>query len=403
MSSKPTAPDSGLQRLIDERYEIEVLQQHLVVRSIPYVNAKKEVKRGVMVCKFLQNGSTILPPAPPEDSHQVWWAGDYPCFADGTPMQQLENEHTEQQLFEGCIIQHRFSNKPEGCQAFPDHYAKVSHYIGLIQAQAKAIDPDVDARTGRVIDSKDSNSVFCYADTASARAEIIMTSARLAKKKVAIVGAGGTGAYILDQVAKCPVAEIHLFDGDRFLQHNAFRSPGAATRAEIEAEMFKTDYLKAKYSAMHRGIVSHAYYLDRSNVSELDGFDFVFVCVDKGSARALLCTYLQQKGIPFADTGMNLQMVAQTQKLIGTCRVTLCTSKQNDHIGQYVPTDEAEEDTLYRQNVQVADMNALNAQLAVIKWKQHCGFYQDDFYPHNLSFSANQCSLSRDVTPQPTP
>ena len=68
---------------------------------------------------------------------------------------------------------------------------------------------------------------FRYMDTASGRAGIGAISEQLATGPVAIVGLGGTGSYILDLVAKTPVREIHLFDGDRFGQHNAFRSPGA--------------------------------------------------------------------------------------------------------------------------------------------------------------------------------
>jgi hypothetical protein len=35
--------------------------------------------------------------------------------------------------------------------------------------------------------------------------------------KIAIIGLGGTGSYVLDLAAKTPVKEIHLFDGDKFL------------------------------------------------------------------------------------------------------------------------------------------------------------------------------------------
>ncbi len=31
----------------------------------------------------------------------------------------------------------------------------------------------------------------------------------------------------------------------------------------------------------------------------------------------------------------------------------------------------------YSRNIQIADLNALNAALAVIKWKKFCGFYRD--------------------------
>jgi molybdopterin/thiamine biosynthesis adenylyltransferase len=148
---------------------------------------------------------------------------------------------------------------------------------------------------------------------------------------------------------------------------------------------------------MQCGIVSHPYHLDESNIEALAGFDFVFLCVDRGKARAILCRYLQSQGIPFVDAGLNLHLVSATLALVGTCRYTLCTATQSDHLAQYVPVEEDEEDVVYRQNIQVADMNALNAQLAVMKWKQHCGFYQDDFRAHNATFSVNSMSLSRDV------
>ena len=79
-------------------------------------------------------------------------------------------------------------------------------------------------------DKEQPETPFNYIDTASSRAEIDVVTAKLAKlKRIAIVGLGGTGSYVLDLVAKTPVWEIHLYDGDAFLQHNAFRSPGAPT------------------------------------------------------------------------------------------------------------------------------------------------------------------------------
>lgn len=401
MSSKPTAHDSGLQRLLDEGYEIQVCQQHLLVHGVPYVAADRTVKLGTIVCKFIENAGVVLPPTPPEDTHQVWWTGEYPCFADGNLISQIENEHECKELLKGCTIQHRFSNKPAGVDNFVSHYDKIVHYVTLLQDQAKVIDSAVDARTRRLAMMDQGTSVFQYEDTASVRAEIVMTSARLGVGKVAIIGIGGTGSYVLDQVAKTPVMEIHLFDGDEFLQHNAFRAPGAATREQIADRMPKVVYFKRMYGAMHRGIVDHPYFLDESNVAELIGFDFVFVCVDRGKARAMICRHLQAQGIPFVDVGMNLLLISSTLKLVGSCRATLCTAQQSDHLAQFVPMDDDGDQVLYRQDIQIADMNALNAQLAVIRWKQHCGFYQDDFHTHNLTFAVNSLSLARDVLAPP--
>lgn len=400
MSARPTAPDSGFAALLEQGYEVEVRQQHLLVYSVPYVTANRTVERGTVVCKYVENADTILPPTAAGDDHQVWWTGSFPCRSDGTLMlaELVANEQpTPFTVFEGCESQHRFSNKPEEYSqtGYPDHFEKVTHYVTLIQSQAKVLDPNVDARTRRVIPPSEPGSVFRYSDTASVRAEIVATSARLQLGKVAIVGLGGTGGYVFDQVAKTPVWEIHPFDGDDFKQHNAFRAPGAATEQELRRHMKKVDYFVERYSPMRQGLVPHPYFLDESNVSELAGFDFVFVCVDKGRARKAICGYLAAQGIPFVDVGMDVVMDAETQQLDGTCRVTTVTPFKNDHVAGSIPMDDDESDALYRQNIQVADLNALNAQLAVIKWKQLLGFYEDRARSHQATYTVATQSLTR--------
>jgi hypothetical protein len=394
MSSKPIAPDSGFNHLIQDGYEVEVQQQHLLLHEVPYVGADRFVRRGTLVCTYIVNGDVALPP----DNHQVWWSGEFPCFASGQQIHQIANESGRRELFAGCIVDHRFSNKPDG-PGFEDHYSKLVHYVRIIQDQAKVIDPQADARTSRRLASSVALTPFQYADSASARAAIQSVSEKLALKRVAIVGVGGTGAYVLDQIAKTPVQEIHLFDGDIFEQHNAFRSPGAASLEDIRSQLPKSQYFQRLYSVMHRGIVSHPYRVVPENVSELKEQDFVFVCVDEGRSRAVLCDALQEIGVPFIDVGMSLHLVKATSELLGACRVTLCTPNKADHLEKYVPreADVDEEGELYRENIQVADMNALNAQLAVMKWKQFCGFYQDDFGAHNLTFTVNFMSLSKDA------
>ncbi len=401
MSVKPTAPDSGLAALTEEGFETELCQQHLLVHSVPYVTTSRTIERATLVCKYVENAGTTLPPTAAGDDHQVWWTGSFPCRSDGTPMTaELFHDVTPVpfKVFEGCESKHRFSNKPEefSQSGFPDHFEKITHYVAVIESQARALDPDVIcARTWRIIMPRELDSVFCYADTASVRAEIVATSARLKLRKVAIVGMGGTGSYVFDQVVKTPVWEIHPFDGDDFKQHNAFRAPGAATIDELKRHMKKVDYFVERYSAMRKGLVPHAYFIDESNVSELAGFDFVFVCVDKGSARNTICGYLAAQGIPFVDVGMDVVMDPQTQQLDGTCRVTTVTPFKNDHAANYIPMDDDESDALYRQNIQVADLNALNAQLAVIKWKQLFGFYEDRARSHQATYTVATQSLTR--------
>lgn len=397
MSLRQIAPDAALATLRSEGYNVEVRDQHILLHDVPYVSASKHLGRGTLVCTYLHNGTSIIPP----DNHQVWWTGDYPCFASGSPIEALRNEDGAKELFPGCHIKHRFSNKPDGHSNFPDHYTKLTHYALLIQAQAKALDSSLDARSSAPAStsSEESNeatsSPFVYPDSASARASTQTVSARLAGFKIGIVGLGGTGSYILDQVAKTPVRAIHLFDGDEFLQHNAFRAPGAVSESDFVGRPNKADFFQSRYEVMHKGIVSHPTFIDETNVNLLDQLDFVFVSVDWGRARAIIIKHLVAHQIAFIDVGMNLHLTADASKLIGTCRVTLATEQLNSHLSEYVPMDNDNDDAIYHQNIQIADMNAMNAQLAVMKWKQHCGFYQDDFAPHNLTFSVNTMSLVR--------
>lgn len=400
MSAKPIAPDSGLQQLKDLGLEVEVRQQHLLVHSVPYVTTQRDIARATMVCKYMENGDSILAPNSTADNHQVWWAGSFPCRADGIPLTELVASTTEQPAtpVDGCPTKFQFSNKPEEYMntGYPDHFEKITHYVTLIESQARVIDPDATAYTRKIVEPQDPESVFRYADTASVRSEIVAVSNRLKGLKIGIVGTGGTGAYILDQVAKTPVAEIHLFDGDDFKQHNAFRAPGAATREKITAHLKKVDYFHQAYDPMHKGIVPHPYFIDAANAAELESFDFVFISVDKGPARKLVSDYLRSMSIPFVDVGMDVDLNAETALLDGTCRVTAGTKSKHNHLEVCLPTTDDNEDALYRKNIQIADLNALNAQLAVIKWKQIFGFYEDAMRAHQIVFSVATISLARE-------
>src|SRR5205823_13915540 len=120
-------------------------------------------------------------------------------------------------------------------------------------------------------------------------------------ERVAIIGLGGTGAYVLDFVAKTPVREIRIIDGDEFLQHNAFRAPGAPSLDELREAPKKVDYLKRIYSRMHKGIVAHTVALGSGNLHLLDGITFAFICMDAGEVKKLVVQKLELPGVSFVD------------------------------------------------------------------------------------------------------
>lgn len=395
MSPRPIVLDPDIQSLQDEGLSVEVVQGHLLVHQVPYVNAGGNVARGIMVTDLSGNVGALGKPR----DHQIWFAGEVPCYANGKPIRSLNRTEGRRALWQGFAVDHRFSCKPVGQPDFPlTHSAKIRHYLALIAPEAKAVEPEATPYVFEPLVSFDPEQIFNYWDTASTRAGILAATAKLAHYRVAIVGLGGTGSYILDLMAKTPVREIHLFDGDQFEQHSTFRAPGAASIEDIAAKMPKVEYFAAIYARMRKGIHPHPFYLDDENLSELDNFDFVFLCVDKGGVRRMLGEYLIARGIPFADTGMELTMLPEANAILGTCRATLCTAGKSDHFGRCAPQGDAPGDDLYRSNIQVADMNMLNAVLAVQLWKKHCTFYLDHWQPHHHTYSIDSASLTRSET-----
>ena len=48
MQTKLTGHNPSVLRLIEEGFDIEIVKQHLLVHSIPYLNAQLKVKLGVL-------------------------------------------------------------------------------------------------------------------------------------------------------------------------------------------------------------------------------------------------------------------------------------------------------------------------------------------------------------------
>ncbi|WP_341836844.1 ThiF family adenylyltransferase [Chitinophaga pollutisoli] len=376
--------NDDLRRLQEEGYQIEVSGGYLVIHHIPYVNSHRHILYGKLVCPLTVNAGKTMRP----QNHVIQFCGEYPCNADGTPILQIQHTSGNQQLTPEIVTNHSFSNKPAA--GYADYYEKVSTYATIIASQAKSIDPTVTERTFVKMEGAAEDSVFQYPDTNAIRANIGIINRKLAGQKLAIVGLGGTGGYVLDLVAKAPASEIHLFDGDVFLQHNAFRAPGAPSIAQLSAAVPKVVYFKQMYENMHKYIFAHPHRILEDNLDSLAAFDFVFLCIDSNAARAYIIKYLLANGIPFVDCGIGLEVVED--QLIGAVRITAGTASKADHLPHRVPLRDAEDD-LYTTNIQIADLNMLNAFLAVHKWKKMSGFYQDLIQEHNAIFTINTAQL----------
>jgi len=381
MSRQLINRSQDLKLLWEEGYSLHIKSGYLLVKDVPYVNTRREILRGVLVMKLKLAGDETDRP----EDHVAYFSGEHPCFEDGLEIEKIKHNAARQILADGVVVDRSFSAKPQPSGYYPDFHAKVAAYVDILSGPAWRLDHTVSAKTAALVEPEVDESVFNYMDTASSRAEISQITSKLELAKVAIIGLGGTGSYVLDLVAKTPVKEIHLFDGDTFFSHNAFRAPGAPSLEQLRARPRKTAYLAGIYSKMHRGIIDHQAYVEPENVDALQGMSFVFLCLDSGPTKKMLVEKLESFGISFIDTGMG---VIETDGFLGgILRVTTSTPAARGHVRDRISFSDSDGGNEYDHNIQIADLNALNAALAVIKWKKLFGFYRDLKLEHHSQYS----------------
>lgn len=388
MSAPLTSRSGDLKRLVDDGYALEIRAAHLLVHGVPYVTSSRQVARGTLVMDLDVVNDVTVPP----QSHVMMFVGEHPHHADGRLMSEIQHSGG-QQLGDDLRTDWSFSHKPVGTGRYDNYHHKVTAYAELISAPAQRLDPQVTARTYRVVPEQDHSSPFRYADTASARAGLGPLSAKITGCRSAIVGIGGTGSYLLDLLAKSPVAEIHLFDDDRFLQHNAFRSPGATACDELKGGPLKVELHGQRWAQMRRGVFAHPERVTAAHAPMLATMDVVFVCVDSPTSRREITAALEATGATFIDVGMSVDVVEERGDLFSQVRVTTSLPETRQLARPHLPTIGDAADDVYSTNIQVAELNALNACLALIRWKKLRGFYADTEHEHHSTYVVDDNSI----------
>ncbi|MEP1768147.1 MAG: ThiF family adenylyltransferase, partial [Sulfitobacter sp.] len=340
---------------------------YLVMKHVPYVNAEGQICYGAFASSLNLAGDKTKPPG----DHTIVFVGELPYKADGQPIKT--HSSITAKVAEGLVASLKFSRKPPG--GYRDYYHQMTVYAGIFSGPAQAIDPEANPRVFREAD-EDEDNVFNYADTATSRAGTTAVAEKLRQERIAIIGLGGTGSYVLDFVSKSPVTEIRTYDADAMETHNAFRSPGAMSIDQLREQPSKVDHHRESYANMHRNILAHPVMLDESNMTLLDGVTFAFICIDSGTAKKAIIKKLESIGADFVDCGMGVELVDDA--LTGIVRTTASTPDHRDHVhdGRVSFAGGGNED-VYSSNIQIAELNGLNAALAVIKWKKIRGFYHD--------------------------
>lgn len=381
MFQKLVNHNEDIRRLVDIGYAVAIDSNHLVIRDIPYLDHEKQLKIGAFVTKleFIDQDRVT------QQDHQVFFAGSIPHLIDGAPIANLGGGAIQIALSDRCsdiVIERSFSNKPRAEGKFKDFFEKIESYTSIVSGPAIE-QYGVTPYTFRIDNTADSNSVFKFQDTMTSRAEITELATKFENDVIAIIGLGGTGAYLLDFLAKTPVQEIRAFDLDSFHVHNAFRSPGQLNSSELGKS--KSEVYESRYSNFRHGLNIVSKFIDATCVSDLLGVTFAFVCVDKGSSRSGIFELLISMGIPFIDVGMGLSK--KRGPLSGMVRATYFSSSNATELRDRQLAELADSpDDLYRANIQIGELNALNASLAIIRFKQIRGFYLEELSNIQLLF-----------------
>ncbi len=388
MFKKLVSRNDDIRRLVETGYAVAFDSNCLVVRDIPYLDADRTLQTGAIVTKLVFIDQERVT----QDDHQIFFAGSPPHGLNGEPIPNLGGGPTQLPLGEASsdvVVQRSFSNKPKS-GAYSDFYEKIETYVTIISGPAIALH-HVSPRTFRAVESVDHDSVFKFHDTLTSRAEITDLAAKFKDDVVAVIGLGGTGSYVLDLLVKTPVREIRGFDKDLYYVHNSFRSPGRLASSDL-GQSKAAVYLE-RYSDFRYGLSIEEKFIDASSNDELAGVTFAFVCVDKGSSRAGIFDLLIANHIPFIDVGMGLKRT-ECGLLNGQLRVTYYAGENGAEFRdkQLAPLEDGGDD-VYRVNIQTSELNAFNAALALIRFKQLRGFYIQEEPLYNLLFEIRDLKI----------
>lgn len=381
MFQKLVSHNDDIRRLVEKGYAVAFDSNYLVIRDIPYLDSNRKLQFGAIVTKLVFIDQERVT----QDDHQIFFAGFVPYNLDGTAIPNLGGGPTQLTLSEASsdvIVQRSFSNKPQSSGKFQDFFEKIESYVTIISGPAIEL-YNANPYTFRAVKEVVFNPVFKVHDTLTSRAEITDLSAKFKDDVIAVIGLGGTGAYVLDFIVKTPVREIRAFDLDTFHVHTAFRSPGRLESAELGKT--KAEVYGSRYENFRTGLFVTPRFIDAASTEDLNGVTFAFVCVDKGSSRSGIFDLLISKGIPFIDVGMGLNR--KKGSLNGMLRTTYYSVEHSQTVRNMGLAELADNpNDLYRTNIQIGELNALNACLAVIRFKQLRGFYLEEPPYYHLLF-----------------
>lgn len=182
---------------------------------------------------------------------------------------------------------------------------------------------------------------------------------KISQDKIAIIGLGGTGMRLAELLSKSPISKILLIDPEMIEDKNIFKLP--INQDDIGKR--KIDVASNKMS-LSQNVVKH-FGVYESGLEELHDINFAFICIDDNDARSIIKEDLISRGIDFIDSGIWI-------KESNTSGYRFASRSSTKEDMKQVIAEVGD----YKENTQIAEINALAAAQAVIHYKTIKGFYK---------------------------
>lgn len=128
----------------------------------------------------------------------------------------------------------------------------------------------------------------------------------LRRLNIGVVGAGGTGSAVIEQLVRLGVGTLSIFDGEAFDASNATRVYGSTladkgrAKTDIQTEHITRIGMKTRIRAFSKHIT------DKETAKELRNCDIIFGCTDKHAPRGILVRLAMRYLIPVFDLGVKI-------------------------------------------------------------------------------------------------
>ncbi len=201
----------------------------------------------------------------------------------------------------------------------------------------------------------------------------------LSRLRCAVVGAGGTGSVVLQQLAHLGVRDITVIDPDHVETTNLNRLVGSRP---ADVGLPKVEVARRTVLSVDPGATVHAVrgdVVDEDVALTLAVFDFIFLCTDSHASRAVVGQVAYQHLVPTIDMGVSITVGAEgvshitgrVQMLTPGATCLTCTGAlDGEQIRREMMTPEQRAGDPYVQGVRepqpaVISLNSTMASLAV--------------------------------------